>query len=146
VTTSTGIVIVGGGLAAVRTAEELRRADYTGPITIIGDEKHLPYDRPPLSKDVLRAATDNVTLKPAEFYADNDITLRLGSGVTTLDTNAQTVTVANGNVVSYFDLKNPDCRDRGLSGVGVGVKVWVVHDRPEVDLMRSGRRSWSGCG
>ncbi|MGO9925481.1 MAG: FAD-dependent oxidoreductase, partial [Mycobacterium sp.] len=44
-----GIVIVGGGLAAARTAEQLRRSDYTGRITIVSDEVHLPYDRPPLS-------------------------------------------------------------------------------------------------
>ena len=67
-TTSGGIVIVGGGLAAARTAEQLRRSEYTGPVTIVSDEDHLPYDRPPLSKEVLRAETDDVTLKPAEFY------------------------------------------------------------------------------
>ncbi len=74
-TTSGGIVIVGGGLAAARTAEQLRRAEYAGPITIVSDEDHLPYDRPPLSKEVLRGETDDVALKPAEFYDENDITL-----------------------------------------------------------------------
>lgn len=101
---SGGIVIVGGGLAAARTAEQLRRADYAGPITLVSDEEHLPYDRPPLSKEVLRAETDDVTLKPAEFYAENDITLRLGSGATALDTAAQTVTLASGDVVDYEEL------------------------------------------
>jgi NADPH-dependent 2,4-dienoyl-CoA reductase/sulfur reductase-like enzyme len=48
-----GIVIVGGGLAAARTAEQLRKSEYSGPITIVSDEAHLPYDRPPLSKEVL---------------------------------------------------------------------------------------------
>ena len=103
-TTPGGIVIVGGGLAAARTAEQLRRAEYAGPITIISDEVHLPYDRPPLSKEVLRAETDDVVLKPAEFYDENDITLRLGSGATALDTEARTVTLANGDVVSYDEL------------------------------------------
>ena len=68
-------MIVGGGLAAARTAEQLRRSEYTGAITIVSDEDHLPYDRPPLSKEVLRAETDDVTLKPAEFYAENNITM-----------------------------------------------------------------------
>jgi 3-phenylpropionate/trans-cinnamate dioxygenase ferredoxin reductase subunit len=104
VTTSGGIVIVGGGLAATRTAEQLRRAEYTGPITIVSDEDHLPYDRPPLSKEVLRAETDQVTLKPAEFYDENDITVLLGSGATALDTTAQTVTLANGDVIDYEEL------------------------------------------
>jgi len=104
VTTSGGIVIVGGGLAATRTAEQLRRAEYAGPITIVSDEDHLPYDRPPLSKEVLRAETDEVTLKPAEFYDENDITMLLGSGATALDTTAQTVTLANGDVIDYEEL------------------------------------------
>jgi len=104
VTTSGGIVIVGGGLAAARTAEQLRRAEYAGAITIVSDEEHLPYDRPPLSKEVLRAEADDVFLQPAAFYDENDITVRLGSGVTTLDTAAKTVSLANGDVVSYDEL------------------------------------------
>ncbi len=103
-TTSGGIVIVGGGLAAARTAEQLRRAEYAGAITIVSDEEHLPYDRPPLSKEVLRAEADDVFLQPAAFYDENDITVRLGSGVTTLDTAAKTVSLANGDVVSYDEL------------------------------------------
>ena len=74
-----GILIVGGGLAATRTAEQLRRANFTGPVTIVSDEVHLPYDRPPLSKEVLRSEVDDVTLKPREFYDEQNITLRLGS-------------------------------------------------------------------
>jgi 3-phenylpropionate/trans-cinnamate dioxygenase ferredoxin reductase subunit len=99
-----GILIVGGGLAAVRTAEQLRRAEYTGTVTIISDETHLPYDRPPLSKDVLRGEVDDVTLKPQQFYDDNDITLRLGSAVTTVDTDAKSVTLADGSTLDYDDL------------------------------------------
>ncbi|GLP77369.1 ferredoxin reductase [Mycobacterium antarcticum] len=102
--TTRGIVIVGGGLAALRTAEQLRRAEYGGPLTLVSDEEHLPYDRPPLSKEVLRAETDDVMLKPAEFYDEKDITLRLGSGATALDTEAQTVTLANGEVIGYDEL------------------------------------------
>ncbi|OBK73103.1 FAD/NAD(P)-binding oxidoreductase [Mycobacterium sp. 1164985.4] len=103
-TTSAGIVIVGGGLAAARTAEQLRRSEYTGPVTIVSDEDHLPYDRPPLSKEVLRAETDDVTLKPAEFYEENNITVRLGNGARSLDTAAQTVTLADGSELGYGEL------------------------------------------
>ena len=92
-----GVVIVGGGLAAARTAEQLRKSEYAGPVTIVSDEVHLPYDRPPLSKDVLHADLDDVTLKPAEFYDENDITLRLGSAAASLDTAARTVTLADGS-------------------------------------------------
>lgn len=103
-TTSGGIVIVGGGLAAARTAEQLRRSEYSGPITIVSDEEHLPYDRPPLSKDVLRSETDDVTLKPAEFYDENNITMRLGSAAASVDTAAKIVTLADGSAVGYDEL------------------------------------------
>jgi NADPH-dependent 2,4-dienoyl-CoA reductase/sulfur reductase-like enzyme len=97
-------VIVGGGLAAARTAEQLRRSEYAGRVTIVSDEVHLPYDRPPLSKEVLRKEVDDVALKPREWYDENDITLRLGAAATSLDTAAQTVTLADGSVVGYDEL------------------------------------------
>ena len=97
-------MIVGGGLAAARTAEQLRRAEYTGPIMIVSDEVHLPYDRPPLSKEVLRKEVDDVALKPREWYDENDITLRLGSAATSLDTHEQTVTLDDGTVLGYDEL------------------------------------------
>jgi NADPH-dependent 2,4-dienoyl-CoA reductase/sulfur reductase-like enzyme len=102
--TNNGIVIVGGGLAAARTAEQLRRSDYTGPVTIVSDEVHLPYDRPPLSKEVLRKEVDDTALKPREWYDENDITLRLGSAATGLDTHEQTVTLDDGTVLGYDEL------------------------------------------
>ncbi|TGD85383.1 FAD-dependent oxidoreductase [Mycolicibacterium sp. CH28] len=99
-----GIVIIGGGLAAARSAEQLRKSGYAGPITLVSDETHLPYDRPPLSKDVLHADLDDVALKPAEFYPENNVTVRLGSAAQSLDTAAQTVTLADGSVLGYDEL------------------------------------------
>lgn len=96
VATNGGIVIVGGGLAAARTAEQLRRAEYTGPITIVSDEQHLPYDRPPLSKEVLRNPEHDVVLKPQEFYDEGNITLRLGSAAQSVDTAAKVLTLEIG--------------------------------------------------
>ena len=98
------IVIVGGGLAAARTAEQLRRSAFDGSITIVGAEGHLPYDRPPLSKQVLRSELDDVTLKPREFYDDNNITLALGSAVRSLDAGAQTVTLDDGSQLEYDEV------------------------------------------
>jgi 3-phenylpropionate/trans-cinnamate dioxygenase ferredoxin reductase component len=101
------VVIVGGGLAASRTAEQLRRAEYTGDVIIVSDEVHLPYDRPPLSKEVLRADDPDVSavlLKPREFYDENNITLMLGSAVRSVDTEAETVTLDDGSVVDYDEL------------------------------------------
>jgi len=102
--TENGIVIVGGGLAGARTAEQLRRSEYTGRITIVSDEVHLPYDRPPLSKEVLRKEVDDVALKPREWYDEKDITLRLGAAASGLDTAGRTITLADGTVLGYDEL------------------------------------------
>ena len=101
------VVIAGGGLAACRTAEQLRRSGFAGDVLIVSDEVHLPYDRPPLSKEVLHREgleLEDVTLKPQEFYDENDITLMLGSAVASLDAAAQTVTLADGTVLGYDEL------------------------------------------
>ena len=104
---SSGIVIVGGGLAAIRTAEQLRKSGYTGPVSIVSNEQHPPYDRPPLSKEVLHDSARglaDVALKPADFYTDNDITLRLGAAAEMLDTIAKTITLTDGTVLGYDEL------------------------------------------
>lgn len=101
------MVIVGGGLSATRVAEQLRKSEYAGPVVIVSDENHLPYDRPPLSKVVLYDAAKghgDIALRTAEFYTDNDITLRLGAAAQSLDTAAQTLTLANGTVLGYDEL------------------------------------------
>jgi NADPH-dependent 2,4-dienoyl-CoA reductase/sulfur reductase-like enzyme len=107
VSKASGVVIVGGGLAAARTAEQLRKSGYTEPVTIVSDEQHLPYDRPPLSKDVLHdsgRSIGDVTLKPAEFYADNDIAVRLGAAAQSVDTAAKTLNLTDGFVLDYDEL------------------------------------------
>lgn len=95
---------MGAGLASVRTAEQLRRNGFDGPITIVGAEEHPPYDRPPLSKQMLRGEVDDVALKPAGFYVDNGITLRLGCPARAVDVAAHTVTLADGQVLGYDQL------------------------------------------
>ena len=100
-------MIVGGGLAASRTAEQLRRAEHAGEVVIVSDEVHVPYDRPPLSKDALHRDDHDfaaVTLKPREFYDENNITLMLGSAAASVDSAAKTVTLADGSVVEYDEL------------------------------------------
>ncbi|WP_409427556.1 NAD(P)/FAD-dependent oxidoreductase [Mycobacterium sp. SMC-11] len=99
-----GVLIVGAGLAAVRTAEQLRRNGFGDPITIVGAEEHPPYDRPPLSKQMLRGEVDDVALKPASFYHDNGITLRLGVPALGIDVAAHTVELADGQLLGYDQL------------------------------------------
>ena len=104
---ATGIVIVGGGLAAVRVCEQLRKSGDDRPITMVAAEDYLPYDRPPLSKEFLvdRAKTlADVALKPAEFYTEHRITVRSGSAARSLDTSAQTLTLDDGSTLGYDEL------------------------------------------
>jgi len=63
------VVIVGGGLAGAKTAEALREKGYDGPVTLVGAESHLPYERPPLSKDYLagKAEFDAAVVHPQEI-------------------------------------------------------------------------------
>jgi len=89
-----GVVIVGAGLGGIRVAEAVRTAGYEGPVTLIGAEQHPPYDRPPLSKNVLAGKQERPVLKPAEFYADSSIDLRTGRTVVSVDPQAHSLTVA----------------------------------------------------
>jgi NADPH-dependent 2,4-dienoyl-CoA reductase/sulfur reductase-like enzyme/nitrite reductase/ring-hydroxylating ferredoxin subunit len=104
--TATGpesVVIVGAGAAGSAAAEMLRREGYTGPVTLIGAEDALPTDRPNLSKDYLagNAPEEWMPVLPAEFYAENNITLRLGTRVTVIDPGAKTVTLEGGESLGY---------------------------------------------
>ncbi|MGK8501637.1 NAD(P)/FAD-dependent oxidoreductase [Nocardia asiatica] len=98
------IVIVGAGLAGLRTAEELRRAGYAGALVLVGDESRLPYDRPPLSKQFVRGETDDTTLRPSEFYDEKQIELRLSTEAVGVDTAARRVRLADGTTLDYDQL------------------------------------------
>jgi len=98
------VVIVGGGLGACRAAEQLRKSEFAGEVVIVSDEVHVPYDRPPLSKDALHREDHEfaaVELKPREFYDENNIALRLGAAVTALDTAVKRLTLSDGATVDY---------------------------------------------
>ncbi len=97
------IVIVGGGLAAVRTAQSVRDLGHRGEVRILSAETEPPYDRPPLSKEYLLDALpdDAIRLLDPSYYHSLEIGLELGRPVIALDTVAHTVTVAGGPVVPY---------------------------------------------
>ena len=80
------IVIVGASLAGLRAAETLRGAGFEGGVTVIGDEPHLPYDRPPLSKRVLSGdwEPDRAVLRKADDMGSLDVTWRTGVAATAL--------------------------------------------------------------
>ena len=98
---SAPVVIVGGSLAGLRSAEGLRKAGYSGPIKVIGNEPYLPYNRPPLSKDLLSGTgeIDEIYFPIKESVAD--IEWVLGQAATSLDTKEQKVTDLSGTSHSY---------------------------------------------
>ena len=100
-----GIVVIGGGQAGASLVAKLRKDGYDGAITLIGAEPVPPYQRPPLSKAYLlgEMEVERLFLRPESFYADQDITLRLGQSVTAIDTAARTVSLGD-EVLSYDQL------------------------------------------
>jgi NADPH-dependent 2,4-dienoyl-CoA reductase/sulfur reductase-like enzyme len=96
------IVVVGASLAGLRAVETLRREGYEGRLTLVGAEPHLPYDRPPLSKEMLAGdwEHDQVVLRKVP-YEELDLELRLGVGATALDVGARTVTLAGGTELPF---------------------------------------------
>ncbi|MGN2640923.1 NAD(P)/FAD-dependent oxidoreductase [Nocardia takedensis] len=99
-------VVVGGGLAAAKLAEALRANDFEGEVTVIGAEEHLPYERPPLSKEYLfgKKQFADFTVDPAQWYRDHRVDLRLGTTVTAIDREAKTVTLPDGSTLPYDKL------------------------------------------
>ncbi|WP_280239531.1 NAD(P)/FAD-dependent oxidoreductase [Nocardia abscessus] len=99
-------VIVGGGLGAAKIAEALRAKDFDGIVTLIGAEEHLPYERPPLSKEHLagKKSFPEFIVDPAQWYRDHHIDVRLGTTVTGLDAAAKTITLPDGSTLSYDKL------------------------------------------
>jgi 3-phenylpropionate/trans-cinnamate dioxygenase ferredoxin reductase component len=100
------IVIIGASLAGATAAQTLREEGWTGGIVLIGSETELPYERPPLSKDVLLAkkGPESAQLHDQQWYDDNTIELRLGTTVTAIDSAAHTVTLDDGSTQSYSKL------------------------------------------
>ena len=99
------IVVVGGGLAAGTAVTGLRDNGYDGPVTLFTAEEHPPYERPPLSKDILLGdgTADDTLVKPAEWYAEHDVDLRTGTAVTSLDLAGKSLK-AGGEEVGYDKL------------------------------------------
>ncbi|GAB3620243.1 FAD-dependent oxidoreductase [Glutamicibacter endophyticus] len=100
------IVIVGGGLAGATTAIELRKRGHAGQITLISSEEHLPYERPPLSKDFLqgKSAVKDFSVREEEYYTEHDITLQRGVTVTGLDRAERVVRLSDGSSLGYDQL------------------------------------------
>ncbi len=103
---SDGIVIAGGGLVAQRACEALRRHGYSGPLRMVCAEPHLPYDRPPLSKEVLSGehTQESVRFRPDDWYREHDVDVLLGVSATKLSLPEHQLELSGGHTLRYDKL------------------------------------------
>ena len=100
------LVVIGGGQAAIQCVASLRKEGYSGSITLIGEENHLPYQRPPLSKGFLSGSTESnrLYLKKIEFFQENSIQLNLGVTAKKIDRDNCNVRLSDDKSISYDKL------------------------------------------
>src|SRR5688500_13727936 len=112
-----GLVIVGASLAGMRAAQAARNAGFEGELVVLGEEQHMPYTRPPLSKDLLAGIDD---VESTHFPADGlDVTWRLGERATRLDPAGKRIVLESGDEVAYDTaLLATGCRARPWTGPG----------------------------
>ncbi|MCI2423762.1 FAD-dependent oxidoreductase [Saccharopolyspora sp. K220] len=124
------VVVVGASLAGTRTAEALRAEGFQGRISVVGAEPHLPYDRPPLSKQMLTRDWDErqVRFQSEDHYRDLEVELRLGDPATGIDPERREVLLAGGERLGFDALV-----------VATGSAARPLTDRPPagVHLLRS---------
>jgi 3-phenylpropionate/trans-cinnamate dioxygenase ferredoxin reductase subunit len=99
-------VIVGASLAGAKAAEALREEGFGGQVVLIGQERHYPYERPPLSKEYLqdRAGREKIFVHEDGWYAEHSVDLRLSTAVTAIDRARREVTLASGEGIGYDKL------------------------------------------
>jgi 3-phenylpropionate/trans-cinnamate dioxygenase ferredoxin reductase subunit len=100
------VVVIGAGQAAAQLATSLRSGGFAGPLTVIGDEPFLPYQRPPLSKKFLadRPPPDSLYLRPAPFWSERNVEFVLGTAAAKVDLRARIATLADGREVPFHTL------------------------------------------
>ena len=143
------VVIVGAGQAAFALAAKLRALKDTRPITMIGAEDSLPYQRPPLTKKYLlgEMSFDRLLFRPEQWYRDNDVEVRLSTWVEEIDRERKQVKTQDGAAIPYETLviasgSKPRSLPPSIGGDLRG--VYVARDKNDADLlvdeMRPGRR------
>jgi 3-phenylpropionate/trans-cinnamate dioxygenase ferredoxin reductase subunit len=133
------VLIVGGGAAALAAVETLRSQGYAGALTMVCDEPELPYDRPPLSKQVLTGAwdPDRTRFREAAHYADLGVRLVRGRAGA-LDVDARTVYLSDGYPLRFDGLIiATGVRPRRLPAGHELAGVHVLRDHPDVAALRA---------
>ena len=100
---TTAVLLIGGGVASVRCARTLRREGFQGRIALVGDEPSLPYNRPPLSKELLRGdlPDDLVLAEPERWYERRSVELLSGRSVVALDLDAHEAMLDDGSTIGF---------------------------------------------
>jgi 3-phenylpropionate/trans-cinnamate dioxygenase ferredoxin reductase subunit len=135
------VVIVGGGLAGANAAFALRERGFEGSVTVVGDERELPYERPPMSKEYLRAEKTlaQTYVKPADQYAENDITLLSGKRVVEIRPTDRTVILNDRSSVAFDALvlaTGSAPRPLDVPGADL-VGVHYLRDAADADALRA---------
>ena len=135
----THIAVIGAGQAGASLVAKLRKSGFDGDITLIGAEEALPYQRPPLSKAYLlgEMEVERLFLRPESFYAENNITLRLGTKVDAINPAAKTIRIGE-EVIAYDQLALTTGSHPRRLPVSIGGDlggVHVVRDLTDVDAM-----------
>ena len=134
-------VIVGGGLAASKAIEGIRSLDTSGSVVLVTQEDLLPYERPPLSKAVLKGddPAESAFTHDESWYAGNHVEARLGNPATSLDAAAHTVSLRDGSVVSYEKLLlATGSSARALEAPGAELDgVLYLREMPESTALRA---------
>lgn len=138
------VVVVGAGMAGLRSAEAVKRAGFAGEVTVVGAEPHMPYNRPPLSKDGVGAGFDAGPLTFRVAKSAGDVQWRLGQPAVAADLAARTVTLADGTVLGWDGLvlaTGVSARRLDLPGPRAGLHVIRTLDdlagfRTDLELAR----------
>ncbi|MEU6200738.1 FAD-dependent oxidoreductase [Streptomyces sp. NPDC047061] len=135
------VLVVGASAAGLTTVESLRRKGHTGPITVLGEEPHAPYDRPPLSKQVLSGAwePERAALRTREALSGLDAEFVLGDPAVALDTAARTVRTRSGRELTADAVViATGVRARQLPGQGGQEGVHTLRTLDDALALRAG--------
>lgn len=133
------VVIVGTGHGGAQAAIALRQAGFAGSIAMIGRDAHVPYERPPLSKEYLarEKPLERILIRPPHFWEERDVTMRLGANVTEVDAAAHEIVLQDGERIGYGKLIWATGGDpRRLSCAGADLAgIHYVRDLADADGM-----------
>ena len=141
------LLIAGGGLAAQRCCETLRRLGFDGRIVVLCEEPSAPYDRPPLSKSVLidEREPEGLAFRPAAWYEEQDVELLLGVAAQELDLASSSVVLGDGRRLRFKDLLiATGSRPRRLPGVPTGGAVHELRTHEDALALRAALRERDG--